>query len=182
MSTPQPILMSDPMILATLAGYKSETRRIWSERYAKVERGHLLWVREAWRCREIRLGGEALVQYRADKAERWVSLPRDHGLTISPDKHRDAPWASSMFMPKAFSRATLKVDRVERQRLHAITIVDCMHEGLRGPDLIGQYRRLWDSLHGDPPSRWAVNPEVAVVVFEVLQRNVAELAKRRVAA
>jgi len=190
-NTPQPILMSDAMVLALLAGNKTETRRIWSDRYAKVEAGQLLWVREAWRCRSLR-GDQARVQYRADESDGFVVLGASDtrpgsrqelpGHLNNPDPHRDAPWQVSMFMPKIASRLTLKVSHVKRQRLREITTVDCMAEGLRGADLVGQYGRLWDSLHHDAPQRWIDNPEVAVVGFEVIKRNILELTKGRKAA
>jgi len=179
--TPQPILMSDGMMLALLAGNKTETRRIWSDRYATLGAGQLLWVREAWRCRLI-ARGQMRIQARADAAEWFAPLAPDNDLTLHPDQHRDAPWQVAMFMPKIASRLTLRVTHVKRQRLRDITTVDCMAEGLRGADLVGQYGRLWDSLHKDAPQRFIDNPEVAVVAFEVINRNVLDLVKGRKAA
>ncbi len=178
MTASHPILMSDDMVRALLAGDKSETRRIWSDRYANLAPGTMLWVKESWRCRRY-ANGEAMIEWRSDNRSRPIALPQNHMLSLSPDPHRNAPWKSVMFMPKAFSRITLRVTGTVRSRLQAIDGTDCLQEGMRGNDLINRFHALWDKLHDKTGERWADDPAVAIIRFDVVQDNVDQL--RRVA-
>lgn len=95
-----PILFQDPMVQAIIDGRKTVTRRA-SDRWATVEPGTLLWVRECW-------------------------APVDHLVAVYRTGHpADAPrptrWRPSIHMPRWASRLTLRVTDVRRERALADT-------------------------------------------------------------
>lgn len=120
--------------------------------------GDRLWVREAWRLREI--------------GEDWS---RDCGTGVAyratdPDG-RAEKWRSSLHMPRWASRITLEVTGVRVERLQDISHDDACAEGIestRGGALacIERYRRLWESING--PGSWDANPWVWAVSFKRL--------------
>jgi hypothetical protein len=142
------ILFSAPMVLALLAGRKTQTRRIvmpqphlvkqfpegWAGSNAVVNMftllrnrfgvpGDRLWVREAWR---IVSAAEADIEYRADK--RIARCP------TSPEEFWrgeafDLMWRPSIFMPRWASRITLEVTDVRVERLQDISEADAKAEG-----------------------------------------------------
>jgi hypothetical protein len=176
-----PIIFSAPMVLALLAGRKTQTRRLaWRTRiereegrisglqipsaWQRVKPGDRLWVREAHKRSDTR------ADYKAD----WHAT----------DLHRFT-WQPSIHMPRWASRLTLTVTEVRVQRLQEISEADAMAEGApccttdgegaffedakRGTHVCG-FAGLWNSLHG--PDAWAANPEVVALTFTVEQRNI----------
>ena len=148
----RPILFSGPMVRALLAGTKTQTRRAlkhqpidiipmpkepdrqWvilkqrePEPKGKVVRcrfgvpGDLLWVRETWAHVPIRgsdggQGDEMGPIYRADGEEAF--------------KDFTGPWRPSIFMPRKYSRITLRITDVRVERLQKITETDAAAEGV----------------------------------------------------
>lgn len=162
--------------------------------------GDRLWVKEAWRCKDIcddvaprEMVRTIPIRYEADgaltnpKAFYWVAEtqtrgPVTYGRTRSP-----------LFMPRWASRLTLDVTEVRVQRLQEISEADARAEGIEihGPDVtvyrdnadrlpearrrfdafcINQYRTLWNSIHG--PEAWDANPWVCALTFTVRKGNI----------
>jgi hypothetical protein len=181
MSRELPILFSAPMVLAILAGRKTQTRRLAKPRCVP---GDVLYVRETFRLpeffdsrkpSEVTIApGEAarLVCYEAD----WPPGPRPG-------------WGKtrvSLHMPRVASRIDLRVGRVWSEPLQAISEADARAEGvypaavyggaveswLPTPDMrdrfyptaVEAYAALWDAING--PGVWAKNPTVWAVKFE----------------
>ncbi len=173
-----PIIFSAPMVLALLAGRKTQTRRLaWREPiyrigaspWQRVQPGDRLWVREAFTTTQH---GKAV--YRADAGDqtgaRWTSIQPG-------DPEKEVLWRPSIHMPRWASRLTLNVTEVRVQRLHDMDNNNALHEGTpdlrtmeNGWDLRTCFAHLWNSLHG--PDAWAANPEVVALTFTVAQRNI----------
>lgn len=193
MTKERPILMSGPLVLATLAGRKTVTRRI-SEAWAKAKPGELLWIKETW----------------AAPAEFDGFKPRDipEGTPIWYAADGEKPdWAGrlrpSIFMRRWMSRLSLRIEDVRRERLLAITEEDARAEGVepfvfpetwscmdkkgRSFDVFVEpvnredlaavvyrpaavfstarekFRQLWCSING--PESWEENPFVRRIAF-----------------
>lgn len=151
----RPILFSAPMVLAILAGRKTQTRRIikpqpmvsgppdfWRESlkpYAEV--GSRLWVRETWAPADTMYKGHeqdppSVVAYRADESACFMPNTPDERWVPREDTHGDAScnfsalkWKPSIFMPRAASRITLEVTGIRVERLHDLTDADALAEG-----------------------------------------------------
>lgn len=185
-SAGKPVIFSAPMVLALLAGRKTQTRRTIKPQpdiaadariravlcegtvYSggvklKYAPGDQLYVREGFMPR---LGGLAVPHYRADNDRpEWRRL-----------------WRSPIHMPRRISRLTLTVTDVRVQRLQEISAADCRAEGypvdwsrstdpeVHGDAARGWFMDLWGAIHG--PDAWAANPYVAVYSFTVEQRNI----------
>lgn len=144
----RPILMNAPMVLSTLAGFKTQTRRVvkfktaaeakrfspellddweWASPYG--DPGDRLWVRETWAAtaRQDELAPKdfpadvGVFMYRADRPNETPS-----GCAGGLGK-----WRPSIHMPRRFSRLTLEVKGVRVERLKAISREDAIAEGIR---------------------------------------------------
>lgn len=171
----RPIIFSDAMVRAILAGSKTQTRRAVrigrgvsilgdgnlaqrdDHRCPYGEPGDRLWVRETW-AKPGEVGDE--IEYRAD----------------NPDP-LGARWRPSIYMPKGLSRIKLELTGVRVQRLQAISEEDARAEGApalaEGVDdaaafglrhTVG-FARLWDSINLDR-APWAANPWVWALTFK----------------
>ena len=152
----RPILFSAPMVRAILAGTKTQTRRIKKTPDCPYGfPGDILWVRETWSTNPEE-GPDASIIYRADS--EW------------DETYTGIKWHPSIFMPRAYSRFTLKITSVCDERLQDITNEDAIAEGtpdLRTPennwDMRRCYRELWESINGK--GSWDKNPLVWVIFF-----------------
>lgn len=202
----RPMLFSRLMVLALLAGRKTQTRRLSFE----GQPGDLIWVKEAWRTMvsldkvpprdlwspteergagiHFEAGGNGYIARGLSDAPRFLQVQDD----IEP-----GPWhgrlRSSMHMPMAFSRLTLRVVDVREEPLQRISWDDAIAEGLEqvwndhpqfgGPpwlytfgdeerfkDPRFAYERLWRQINGE--ASWDRNPTVKVIRFDVLRENV----------
>lgn len=176
------ILFSAPMVLALLAGVKTQTRRVVKpqppdcnsetqfvpgHRCPYGRPGERLWVKETWRAASS--SGAFHLEYRADGSRRSCSTPPQAGLRCQPREG----WRSSLFMPRWASRLTLDVLAVRMERLHSISEEDAAAEGdfRRGALPSGEshrdwYKQVWLSING--ADSWERNPWVWVVHFRVL--------------
>lgn len=179
----RPILFSSRMVNAILAGQKTQTRRIIKDQdaveyheptgdYIHVHSttcpgycdyachypcpygraGDLLWGRETF---TVWNGGELV--YRADCIEpdgNEKESVREARL------HYGVKWRPSIFMPKTYSRITLKIAEIEVERLTSISDQDVKSEGFTDRD---EMIATWNMLHG--PTAWNSNPWVWVVKF-----------------
>jgi hypothetical protein len=204
----RPISFKAPMVRALLSGSKSQTRRTlkpqpvepalvagdWldmhRERHAASDAGErsitpyavgdVLWVREALQCdlMENFLTGErdtnaAVAYYAADDTE----VVDRAGFNLAWVWKRGA--LPAMFMPRAYSRITLKVTGVKVERLQDISEADAIAEGvassagrdgrdgpegLIGPGARAAFSGLWVRING--PGSWEANPWVVAISFE----------------
>jgi hypothetical protein len=74
-------------------------------------------------------------------------------------------WTPAIHMKRKDARIFLAVKEIFRQRLHDMTELDAIAEGVSSRL---DYAQLWDDLNESPGERWADNPEVTVIRFEVL--------------
>jgi hypothetical protein len=204
----RPIIFSAPMVLALLAGRKTQTRRvhkpqpkfgfkpwqddgIWKQSgYGEAgddflavpyAPGDLLYVREAAYFAPNRVA-YAAANGELAKGERVEGFGR-----LKPSIH----------MPRWASRLTLAVTDVRVQRLNEISKGDAMAEGVAATEFWSAavsntdsrwepariaFRLLWNSLHG--PDAWLLNPWVVAVTFDVHKANVDQFveANKKVAA
>ena len=150
----RPILMSAPMVRATLAGTKSQTRRAvthpvlqglpkigdigggwWGDEAFQArcpygQPGDRLWVREAWSH-----DAESLEHCRASAEDAMgggAYGPYYRATEVAPDT---LSWKPSIHMPRWASRITLLITSVRVERLQDISEADAMAEGIeRLPD------------------------------------------------
>ncbi len=148
-----------------------------------------LYVRENWQTSDDLddvkpsklLRSITPILYKADG--KVVNIPH---RTVAFSKTRPC-----IHMPRWASRLTLTVTEVRVERLRSISGRDARAEGLeqvcvggllpayRGtPDLEPRiypdsaYGDLWDSLHNAPGTRWADDPWVVAVTFDVAHGNI----------
>ena len=158
------------MVVALLAGAKSQTRRLAVNRrgrptlWHKVKTGDRLWVRET-----TATDPPDRVIYRADFRDRG-------GRAFYADSHGTAMvrWRASIHMPRAASRLTLTVTDIRRQFVQDIDDGDAAAEGAAFgagalPPREG-FRRIWEDLHG--VRGWSDNPGVIAFTFSVDARNI----------
>lgn len=188
----RPILFSAPMILALLAGTKTQTRRVCKLDYRSAmpddelrsllaccpygKPGDRLWVREAWGACDYfdntaprDLPRFAAIKYFADGS--IIGATAGYGLI-----RKARP---SIHMPRQFSRILLEITAVRVERLQDISEADAIAEGVNvHPDHHGKprgsiyspvqaYRDLWESING--PDAWDANPFVWVVEFRMVK-------------
>jgi hypothetical protein len=157
----RPILFSAPMVLALLAGTKTQTRRLVKPQpvgeWAAPGKtacpygvpGDRLWVRETWQYSGWTDDGEPFIRYRADNLswlcetrlitddwaarllDIWAGLSDPDNYKID-DKAADRRWRPAIHMPRFASRINLVVTAVRIERLHDITNADAEGEGCRG--------------------------------------------------
>ena len=188
--TDRPIIFSAPMIMALLAGRKSQTRRVLKPQPETVPNGFAgvrqpyapgdrLWVREAWRFDAEwddfpprYFDGADAVHYEAGGAQ---------DKSLWGDPFRPGRLRSPIHMPRWASRLTLVVTNVRVQRLQEITSADAISEGCSPyansatidcdtPNPRDDFKRLWSSIHG--PDAWDRNPWVAAISFKAHRCNI----------
>lgn len=177
----RPILFSTNMVRAILNGHKTQTRRIIKVKrplYFFVENGipyentessagaevrcpygnpdDILWVRETWKPIpiNIKLPKEYFYKYKAD-----------HPYTENLFK-----WKPAIHMPKDACRLFLKIVDIRVEKLHNITDIEALSEGvLNGQnifinnELTEAFKILWKSINGE--ESWESNPWVWVIEF-----------------
>jgi hypothetical protein len=185
--TDRPVIFSPAMVLALIAGRKTQTRRLATSPLRQSDVRDRLYVREHWRVpvayddlSPVDLGGEEAVFYCADGG---ISNA-DRGRMVF-GRHRQG-----MHMPRWASRLTLIVEGVRVEPLHAITSADAIAEGIEpvpggwrdyrdGPRAIPfadtAYKFLWSSLHQAEGQRWEDNPDVLVLTFRVVRGNIDQV-------
>lgn len=190
----RPILFSGPMVLALLAGTKTQTRRVVGDPEIQTIRdrisgsvldtllkgcrygqpGDRLWVKETFAHEERGGGMTPRLIWRADRAAAWV-LPRNvlDEVFYLPSDYAPARWKPSIFMPRWASRLTLKVTEVRIQRLQEISEEDALAEGVTAtPPYTARswLHDLWNSINGERAD-WASNPWVWAVSFVVVPQG-----------
>ena len=189
--TDRPIIFSEPMVKALIAGRKTQTRRLCEPTtrigYALGDR---LYVREAFQ-------GHSAYEAHGYKPSDWGNKPIWYCADGEPDPLYSASIRKrpSIHMPRWASRLTLTVTDVRVQRLNDISEADAWAEGCRPgemndlgnpfpadePDPSGIGERGWDcagdwfadlcnTIHG--PSAWDANPWVVAISFDVRRGNI----------
>jgi hypothetical protein len=145
---------NDAMVRALVAGTKTQTRRLAAPavhlpcRFGQP--GDRLWVRERWA-----MAGDGRFVYAADDAKPG----------------RRIRWRASYHMPRRASRLTLCITSVRAEKLQDISEADARAEGFAGSsgeDPREWFRKLWDGINTSPGSRWADDPWVWVIEFELV--------------
>jgi uncharacterized protein YqfB (UPF0267 family) len=179
-----PILFSEPMVQAILAGRKTQTRRVMKPQpenrshvgshgksfpFVRTKKGPVkcpygeigdrLWVRETWTniCPAISLRKEKC-------SHRWLKYRADHD--------HSGLWKPSIYMPRWASRIMLEITGVRVERLQDISEVDAQAEGidlsdiseLAGKEHRVMFRSLWRDINGS--GFWDANPWVWVIEFK----------------
>jgi hypothetical protein len=154
---------------------------------ARVERDDMLWVRESTIVSNSAVSGAVRFSYAGKAGE--VTLPASRWLS------RPAPgYQPSERMPVHASRMTLIVEGVSVHRLHAVpddlicragvttgyggylSALLCPSVAAVFPRPVDAFRGVWSDLMPDPDLAWDANPEVAVVEFQAVHRNITWLA------
>lgn len=183
-----PILMTGPLVLASLKDIKTETRRVPVARWKNLQVGDRLWVRESWQhedgsCDDPRCGQPSHIYYRATESY--------------PESMR---WRPGIHMPRWACRLVLEVVAHRVERLHEIQTSSFKAEGVvipvsqRGSALIdmsskyapfnylpvsgdkgrdwtakqialAHFAASWDKLNKDRGYGWDKNPEVQVIQY-----------------
>lgn len=185
----KPILFSAPMVKAILGGRKTMTRRVVDPQFTAlwgqgIRAGHedaysihvnimaddgswkwlkcpygkpgdTLWVRETFAVNCV--GGQDFVFYRADCGSDGDG----------------ATWKPSIFMPRKYSRITLRITGIRAERLQDISEEDAKAEGVTawhdtttGTAYRPEFCILWDSINAKRGYGWDTNPWVWIVSFE----------------
>lgn len=195
----RPIIMSKPMVLALLAGAKTQTRRIMKnpEYYGcttgdcphdkQVEcdasmrdlspygkPGDLLYVRESLRLFntvEEETGKHGLAAY--------YNAGGGDMQTWVWNGRSDTAMIPSIHMPRKLSRLTLELTDIRFQHLNNISHEDAFAEGAPAPD--DAYTRkdsfmlVWEKINGS--DSWKENPLVWALTFKVHQINVDDFLR-----
>lgn len=134
------IMFSAPMVLALLAGRKTQTRRLATSPLNRAEIGDRLWVRETWSLWSS--GHDAEISYPADcNNRRWQTGPNtgkipDASLasyfklvdkSVEQKKRINVP---AIHMPRWASRITLEVTGKRTEWLQDISEEDAIAEGV----------------------------------------------------
>jgi hypothetical protein len=150
--TDRPILFSAPMILALLAGRKTQTRRLagkWRvtgdpaspqgetgvfvpSSWQRAQPGDRLWVRETWGCPEADRPG--VKDGRKPRPGDRIVLQADPADAAQWQTGHPScggfVWRPAIHMPRWASRLTLLVTEVRRQRLQEMSEADAWAEGV----------------------------------------------------
>ena len=133
------IKFTGPMILAILAGTKTQERRIVNQKknpffpgtnkvtgkFLYGERGDRLWVRESWRTNSI---------YDNDKPSLIPDSAPIEYFTNTNRGEMAGKSRPSIFMPRWASRIDLEITDVRVERLQDISESDAIAEGVESPD------------------------------------------------
>jgi hypothetical protein len=165
----RPLSFAADMVRAVQAGIKRQTRRpmypqpdrVIEDRFYRGDgreivcpfgvRGDRLWVRERFAQTE-----DGTIVYAADPVKGRGRLD----------------WQQSRYLPREASRLMLVVRGTRPQRLQEISEADARAEGYdEGRETLSPiewFARLWDRLSVTESLRWAANPWLWVVHFEVI--------------
>ena len=150
----KPMLFKSEMVRAILDGSKTQTRRIASLGLVADDQ---IWVRETFYVESE----DGAIFYKADReTDELFQVLKIHG-------ERNCSWKPSLFMPKAFSRITLKLIDIKQQQLRNMTEADAIAEGFKN---LGDFVGYWDAINDKRFDRqWVNDPTVFVYTFERLR-------------
>lgn len=162
----RPILMSAPMVIAILAGDKTQTRRIVKlYGHDGLQSENDLWrfcefhgEKAVWQhCQDIRRVITEKCRYgvpgdRLWVKETWKVNTPPSGALYRADANSQfvkGPWKPSIFMFRWASRITLEITNVRAERLQDISEDDCIAEGIEPVAQLGIMRACgWKDYSG----------------------------------
>jgi hypothetical protein len=190
----KPILFTDPMVNAIIAGNKTLTSRA----KCRFEAGDVLWVKETHKYWNWTEDGEPFIKYRADDSvlmhdnreryiddeklfDLWATLSEPTNYAID-NAARDQKWRPSRFMPRWMSRITLEVTEVFKYHLQDMTDEMAISEGAIYNAPCFEFKGV-DAAYGASPKHAYIrllesmriienahaNPELFGVRFKVLE-------------
>lgn len=182
-----PLLFSGSLVLAILAGRKTQTRRLPLKPGAgrgprpRCRVGDFVYVRETWCATDLWVEGHELdeptaVRYRTDgTALSWCSDPPvklDTFAWSDPEC-----WCPSMSMPRWAARIFLEVTATCLEPLHRLGAraarlagIEQWPESSNGRSPILTFADLWDEIYGTREGMsWRDNPTVEVIEFKVAE-------------
>jgi hypothetical protein len=123
---------------------------------------------EKTQTRRVCKPGEAMVQFM-----EWVSREGEYieGYCVA-DKTNRRKWVCGRTYAIQSKRGATGIDKrikitaIRHERLHDITEADAVAEGVASVEI---YKQLWDSINWKTKDRWANNPLVWVITFEVVR-------------
>lgn len=172
-----PILFSEKMVRAILAGKKSQTRRIVKQDpKGKIpftdelpcpygHTGDFLWVRESWQAQNT----SGLWWHEVPRNDRsfwnWAfTNPVEPAYEAIPPR-----WIPSIHMPRMACRIELEITQLRIERLNNISESDAIAESCTGENFdtpVNDFIWLWDSINAERGYSWSSNPFVWVVSFQ----------------
>lgn len=189
----RPILFSTPMVQALIEGRKTQTRRIikpqptftdgfwrWPGKRPKAKKAtgavsvtggenpmQSLLQQIDHQCTYGRVGDRLWVK----ETFQWVDNGDDSGYVYKatdPDWETTEEWCwkPSLFMPRAASRILLEITEIKAERLHDITVIDCVQEGMKGMDPHFAFFQVWESINGK--GSWKENSFVWAITFKII--------------
>lgn len=192
----RPILMSGPMVRATLERRKWQTRRVIVPQ--RTDDSGWLYHDRGRKVYAVRAGMTGMAMqafleqcpYGEPGACLWVRetwfknaageilYRADYG----PESYEGGAkgWKPSIHMPRRASRLTLEITAVRVERLQDISLDDMRAEGVR-PDreasllwresLKANFVTLWDSLNAKRGYGWEANPWVWAIAYQPLEAD-----------
>jgi hypothetical protein len=191
----RPIIFSAPMVLALLAGRKTQTRRVLKPQpIGEVYRTSAGETLQRFGVHgatsgvvpvRFAVGDRLYVRENIIKTVNGIVYAADVGDAFAGAKPKITP---CIHMPRTASRMTLIVTEVRVEQLQDISEADALAEGARcapggwlshmdgqsAPSAKGSFALLWKSING--PETWLANPWVVAVSFDVHQCNIDQLA------
>lgn len=163
-------------IEAILNGTKTQTRRVRKDTEGAVAS---LSFNDDY-VRVYSLGKRSFVKWQVGKSYAIVPKRGAAGVWISPDgkmRHpvtytHDMEWDTTLrhdargwLRELGYRPAKIRLTAIRCEHLHDITEQDARAEGVASVD---EYKVLWESINGRTKgARWADNPEVWVLEFEL---------------
>ena len=188
-SRERPILFSEPMIHALLAGIKTQTRRVMKPQPVldggQWKRGEFVWWQENRNPIDVYDNGPikpcpfGKVGDRLWVREKWRLMnvsPHQTNIQYLASLGKDGdrvPWKSAIHMPREASRIVLEITKIKAERLHDITEADALAEGMAGlmrgttrweGEARDLFREVWEGIHG--AASWEANPWVWAIHFQ----------------
>jgi hypothetical protein len=175
---------------ALLAGTKTQMRVLAGSRLAACVAGDRVWVREACIPGRMVSGGEVSTDRRRAEfvvfPDGWRRFPDGSGYHGAVPVDAQDKWIGAMHMPRWACRMELVVAWTRAERLQAITRGDARAEGVRAvlggvawrlpkprPGVFVSARQVfargWDVDHPLSGGRWADDPAVVVMGFELVR-------------
>jgi hypothetical protein len=166
----RPLSFAADMIRAVQAGLKTQTRRPMYPQPDRVVEGRFFRANGREIVCPFGLPGDRLWV-----RERFAETPSGTILyAADPVKGRSRlDWQQSRYLPREASRLTLRVLSTRPQQLQDISEADARAEGYdparESLSPIDWFARLWDRLSAIESLRWAANPWLWVVHFELFE-------------
>lgn len=157
----RPMIFTTESVRAILAGRKTQTRRLVKFPRCEVRHkpGDILWVKETY---AIGIPG----------CPNGVAYKTDHADQLGDGPMHPMPWRTPLFMPRRFSRLSLRVVESVIQQLYDITEEDAIAEGVKetfyddGYDSACEvYAETWNKIN--PSAPFASNPWVEATTFDL---------------